>query len=98
MLSRGTHKGALITREAYMALLDLKSMIEMITEKAHIAGLDSVGLAVSPKLVDDPLRSLKIAADTLQSPGFESAVAEARSKVGMAVAWHSEATDTASKS
>jgi hypothetical protein len=90
MVSRGTHKGALITREAYMALLDLKSIIEMATEKAHIAGLDSVGLAVSPTPVGDPLRSLKIAADTLQSPAFESAVASARIKVAMAVAWHKE--------
>ena len=96
MLSRSTHRGALITREAYMALLDLKSMIEVATEKAHVAGLDSAGMTVSPKPLGDPLRALKVASETLQSPAFESAIAQARSKIDMAVAWHKEAADSAS--
>ncbi|HYL85414.1 MAG TPA: hypothetical protein VE263_14345 [Candidatus Angelobacter sp.] len=93
MLSKGTHKGALITREAYLALLDLKSLIEIAAEKAHVAGLDSVSLALSPRPVGDPLRALKMASDTLQSPAFDSAVAEARTKIDMAMAWHKEAAN-----
>lgn len=90
MISRGTHKGALITREAYIALLDLKSMIEKAAEKAHVAGLDTVGMSVSPRPLGDPLRALKMASDTLQSPAFDSAVAEARAKIDTAMAWHRE--------
>ena len=81
-----------------MALKDLKSMIEMAKEKSHTAGLDSAGRTVSPKAVGDPLPALKIVAETLQSPAFESAVAAARSKVDMAMAWHKEAANTASHS
>jgi hypothetical protein len=97
VLSRSMHKGALITREAYMALLDLKSLIEVAAEKAHVAGLDSAGLTVSPQPIGDPLRALKMASDTLQSPAFDSAVAEARSKIDSAVAWHTEATGSLPK-
>lgn len=90
MLSRGMHKGALITREAYLALLDLQSLIETAVEKAHTAGLDSVGLTVSQQPTGDPLHALRIASQTLEAATFESALAEARAKIQMAMAWHRE--------
>ena len=90
MLSSGMCKGALITREAYLALLDLRSLVETAVEKAHVAGLDTVGLTVSPQPCGDPLHALRVAAQTLQSPTFNSALAEARTKIETAVAWHTE--------
>lgn len=92
MLTRSMHKGTLITRDAYQALLDLKSLVEIAVEKAHTAGLDTAGLGVSSRPVGDPLKDLKSAAETLQSPAFETTLAEARNKIDMAMAWHQEET------
>jgi hypothetical protein len=90
MLSSGMCKGALITREAYFALLDLRSLVETAVEKAHMAGLDTVGLTVSPQVAGDPLHALRAASETLQSSAFDSALAEARHKIETAMAWHKE--------
>lgn len=88
MLSSGKCKGALITREAYMALLDLRSLVDSAVEKAHTAGLDSLGLTVSHQPCGDPLCALRVAAQTLQSETFDNTLAEARTKVETALAWH----------
>lgn len=94
MLSRNMHKGALVTREAYLALLDLRSLVEAAVEKAHTAGLDTAGLTVSPQPAGDPLRALRIASQTLDSETFDSALADARTKVEIAMAWHQEITSS----
>lgn len=90
MLSRNMHQGALITREAYLALLDLQSLVAMAVEKAHTAGLDTAGLTVSPQPLGDPLHSLRIAAQTLHSSAFDTALTDARSKIEVAMAWLTE--------
>lgn len=90
MLSSSMCKGALITREAYLALLDLRFLVETAVEKAHVAGLDTVGLTVSPQPSGDPLHALRLAAQTLQSSAFDNALAQARTKIETAVAWHTE--------
>jgi len=90
MLSSGMCKGALITREAYLALLDLQSLLETAVEKAHTAGLDTVGLTVSSQATGDPLHALRVAAETLESSAFDSALSEARYKIETAMAWHKE--------
>jgi hypothetical protein len=92
MLSSGKCKGALITREAYLALLDLRSLVDSAVEKAHTAGLDTVGLTVSPQPCGDPLCALRVAAQTLQSETFDHTLAEARTKIETALAWHTEIT------
>jgi len=98
MLSSGMCKGALITREAYLALLDLRSLAETAVEKAHVAGLDTVGLTVTPQSTGDPLRALRVVAETLQSSTFNTALAEARCKIETAVAWHKESGSICSDS
>jgi hypothetical protein len=92
MLTRSMLKGTLITREAYMALLDLQSLVEIAVEKAHTAGLDTAGLGVSPQPIGDPLAALKIASETLQSAVFDHALADARNKIDIAMAWQKEST------
>lgn len=95
MLSSGKCKGALITREAYLALLDLRSLVDSAVEKAHTAGLDTVGLTVSLQPCGDPLCALRVAAQTLQSETFDHTLAEARTKIETALAWHTEITGSA---
>lgn len=88
MLSRSMQQGALITREAYFALLDLKSLIERAVEKTRAAGFETAGMAVSPNPAGNPLETLKVAAGTLQSPDFQNALVQARNKIENALAWH----------
>lgn len=88
MVSTSMQKGALITREAHLALLNLKSLIERAVERTRAAGFETAGMAINPDLTVNPLRTLKVAADTLRSAGFENALAEARKKVEDALAWH----------
>lgn len=98
MLTRSMHKGTLITRDAYQALLDLKSLVETAVEKAHTAGLETTGLGVSSRPpVGDPFKDLKSASDTLHSSTFETTLAEARNKIDRAMAWHQEATEPLAK-
>ena len=88
MNSTSMQKGALITREAHSALLDLKTLVDSVTDKIHAAELEAVGLAVGHRQGADPLRMLRIAAETLRSPNFEAAISQARVKMETAVAWH----------
>jgi len=90
LLTRKMHKGTLITRDAYQALLDLKSLVEKAVEKAHTAGLDTAGLGVSSRPTGDPLKDLRSAAETLHSSTFETTLADARNKIDMAMAWHKQ--------
>ncbi len=82
------HQGALITRDAHAALLDLKRLVDSAAEKIHVAERETVGVAIGRWQSDDPLRTLRDAAETLQSPNFEAVVSRAREKMESAVAWH----------
>jgi hypothetical protein len=88
MNSMSKQKAALITREARLALLDLKNLVDSAAEKIHAAELEAVGVAVGHRQGADPLRALRGAADTLKSPDFEAAVSQARTKMETALAWH----------
>jgi hypothetical protein len=95
MVSRSLQKGALITREAYLALLELKSLLEVAVERTHLAGFETAGMAISVNPEGNPLHTLKGAAAALHSPGFDQALAEARNKVESAMAWHEELAEPA---
>jgi len=82
------HQGALITRDAHAALLDLKRLVDSAAKKIHVAERETVGVVIGRWQSDDPLRTLRDAAETLQSPNFEAAVSRAREKMESAVAWH----------
>jgi hypothetical protein len=82
--------GALLTREAYSALLNLKTLVELAVDETYTASMETVGLAINTRLIGDPLAALRTAVDTLESWTFESAVSEARTKIEVAVAWHEE--------
>ena len=79
---------ALVTRDAYSALRNLKNLVDVATEKLHVAELETVDAAIGRKDSDDPLRTLLGAAEALRSPRFQAALEEARSTTETAVAWH----------
>ena len=79
--------GALITRDAHVALTELKKLVDRATEKLRTAERETIGVAIGHSQ-HDPLRTLQDAADTLQSPSFEAAVSQAKEKMQSAVNWH----------
>jgi hypothetical protein len=87
VLARSMQQGTLFTREAYMALLRLKSFVDLAVEHTRAAGFETIGLAISPRHSDDPLFALNKVTEALQSQDFETAVFEARSRVEHAAAW-----------
>jgi hypothetical protein len=78
-------QGALITRDAHVAVLDLKKLVDSSAQRIRIAERETVGVAIGRRLGDDPLRTLRDASETLQSPNFEAAVWLAREKMRTAV-------------
>ncbi len=80
--------GALITREAHRALLDLKNLVDQATKEVRVAEREAVGLAIGSSHEGNPLEALRAVAEALQSPTFETAIMQARAKTETAVAWH----------
>jgi hypothetical protein len=90
MNSTNLQKRALATREAHMALLDLKKFVDEATQTTHTAELEAVSLAISPRQGGDTLNTLRVVIERLQSPNFEAALSQARDKLETAVAWQVE--------
>jgi len=67
-------------------LLELKKLVDCAAQKIRAAELEIVGMAVGRAQVQDPLRVLRAAAQTLQSPALDAAISEARAKVNNVVA------------
>ena len=80
--------GALSTRDARAALLELKKLVDSAAEKIGAAERETVAVAVGKRQGDDPLRTLRTAAAALQSPHFDAAVSRVRETIKSAVAWH----------
>ena len=95
MLSRNMQEGALVAREAHLALENLKRVVDRALLKTRAASLDAAGLCVCQKPICDPLSALNVAADTLQPSVLDSAISEARSKIEVAVAWHKKVSQKA---
>src|ERR1700733_12812025 len=64
--------GALITRDAHVALSELKTLVDRATEKLRTAERETIGVAIGHSHNEDPLRMLQDAAETLHSPSFGS--------------------------
>jgi len=80
--------GALITRDAHVALAELKILVDWAAEKLRTAERETVGVAIGHAHDENPLRTLQDAADALQSPKFEAAVSLAKEKMQSALNWH----------
>jgi hypothetical protein len=81
-------EGATITRDAHEALLDLKKLVEQAAETIRVAERETIGVAIGKQSGDDPVRTLRDAAEKLESPSLESAISRAREKVQCALHFH----------
>jgi hypothetical protein len=88
-------EAALTARDAHLALLELKQLVDSATKKIHCAELEMVGAAIARSGTHDPVRNLRAAADALQSPAFEAAISQARTKMSHAVACQAAAAAAA---
>lgn len=86
MSSSTMRRAALTARDAHTALLELKNLVDNATQKIRAAELEIVGLAIGRTKAQDPLRALRAAAQSLQSPALDAAISEARTKVNDVVA------------
>jgi len=64
-MKRATNKGALATREAHRALLELRAIIEAAVQRVHAAEFEAVRLALAGETTDAAQEPLQAAADTL---------------------------------
>jgi len=88
MVSRKMEHAALVTREAHLALLDLKRLVDRAAQKTHAAELETVGQAVASSHGEHVLIALRTVAETIGSADFDTALSQARMKIDAAVAWH----------
>ncbi|HMD41036.1 MAG TPA: hypothetical protein VKH15_17245 [Candidatus Acidoferrum sp.] len=86
-MKRSTHKGALAAREAHSALLELREMVESAAKRVHAAEFEAARMAIGGKGEVSSETPLESAAESLRSPSFEAAVAQARDKVEVALAF-----------
>jgi hypothetical protein len=67
---RKSEKRALATREAHLALLDLKKFVDEATQTTHAAELEAVSLAIRQGQGGDSLLTLRVVIERLQSPNL----------------------------
>lgn len=93
MRSPRMQRAAMTARDAHMAMLDLKRIVDSATENVHRAELETAGLAIGRSRVNDPLKTLRLAVETLHSSEFEAALSVAKTKMEIAVAAHPTAEE-----
>ena len=71
-------KKALAAREARLALLDLKKVVDEATETTHSVELEAVHLAISPRSAGDIATALRGVVENLGSSVFDNALARVR--------------------
>ena len=86
MTSSTMRQAALSARDAHGALLELKRLVDNAARQARAAELEIVGASIGRVPEHDPLEALRAAAQALQSPSFEAAISQAKSKMSDAVA------------
>jgi len=78
-------KGALAARDAHLALLDLKRLVDEATQTTHAAELDAVGMAISTREDKDIRTMLSAVMARLHSPAFETALSHVQEKLETAI-------------
>jgi hypothetical protein len=78
-------KRALATREAHLALLDLKKVVDEAARTTHAAELEAVHLAVCPRPTGDITIALRTVMESLGSTNFETALARVRASLQLAM-------------
>jgi len=78
-------KKALAAREAHLALLDLKRVVDEATQTTHAAELEAVHLAISPRSAGDITTTLRGVLENLESSVFDNALARVRESLQLAM-------------
>ncbi|HEX2714468.1 MAG TPA: hypothetical protein VHM88_19925 [Candidatus Acidoferrales bacterium] len=76
---------ALATREARLALLELKKVVDDAVHATHAAELEAIHLAVRPQRSGDARTTLRGVVDRLRSSSFENTLTQVRQKLETAV-------------
>jgi hypothetical protein len=98
MTSSKMREAALRARDAHLALLELKQLVDTAATKLRSAEREIVGAAIARSEAHDPIKNLRAIAETLHSPAFEAAISHARTKMSHAVAFQAAAAAAAGKS
>jgi hypothetical protein len=78
-------KRALAAREAHLALLDLKKLVDEAALTTHAAELEAVHLAISSRPGRDITMTLRVVMENLGSTSFETALARVRESLQLAM-------------
>jgi hypothetical protein len=78
-------KRALATREAHLALLDLKKVVDEVTQTTHAAQLEAVHLAIRSRPTEETSTSLRDVLELLGSPNFEATLSRVRETLQIAM-------------
>jgi hypothetical protein len=76
---------ALATRDAHLALLDLKRVVDEAAQSTHAVELEAVHLAISPQPGGDISSPLRDILERLGSPNFEAILSRARQSLQTAM-------------
>ena len=76
---------ALAARDAHLALLDLKRVVDEAAQTTHAAELEAVHLAMSPKMHGDVSSQLRSAIEKLGSDDFQDSLSRARQSLQSAI-------------
>jgi hypothetical protein len=80
-MSHDLQKRALAARDARLALLDLRQIVDDIAGITNDAERAAVGTAINPRQKHDASADLRSARERLESPAFEAKLAEVRHKL-----------------
>jgi len=78
-------KRALAAREAHLALLDLKRVVDEAALTTHAAEMEAVHLAISSRPGRDITTTLRGVMENLGSTSFETALARVRESLQLAM-------------
>ena len=87
----GLQKRALAARDAHLALLDLKKLVDEAAQTTRAAELEAIGMAISSRQHGDVRTILSVVVERLRSPAFETTLTQAREKLEIAVSTEAEA-------
>jgi len=78
-------KRALATRDAHLALLDLKKLIDEAAQTTHAVQLEATGMAISSRPDGDVSTTLRLVVERLRSSNFETTLTQAKEKLEIAM-------------
>jgi hypothetical protein len=79
-------KRAMATRDAHLALLELKKLVDEATRRTHAAELEAIHLAISSTQSSVIRTTLKVVMEHVKSAKFDATLSQVREKLEEAAA------------